>query len=261
MSGTVDGPPPLEPFDIDGAFSDQEEELAATLARGRRITRQPGIVGDATEGGWRAMLCDFLPGRYGVVSGKVVDSHGHQSEQTDLIVHDTYYSPLMFAIGDDNFVPAESVYAVFEIKQTLNKEHLDAAARKAESVRRLHRTSADIPNQFGVCISKDLSRFPILAGILTSESEWTVPFDDILRGHLEEQTPDRAIDFGCALGAGAFDTEREPLVSDRAVLALSSSVPGRALSFFAMHLLHRLQQLGTVGAIDYEAYAAPIVSD
>ena len=250
---------PLEPFDIEGAFASQESMLSATLQSGRSITRQPGIVGDATEDGWKEMLRNFLPGRYGVDSGKVIDSQGHQSEQIDIIVYDTFYSPLMFRIGDDIFVPAESVYAVFEVKQTLNKEHLDAAAKKAESVRRLHRTSVEIPNQFGTKISKKLSHFPVLAGLLTSESEWRLPFRDVLSRHLNQQTPSRAIDFGCALGAGAFDTERELDVSDRSLLDVSTSVPERALSFFAMRLLHRLQQLGTVGAINYEAYAAPIV--
>lgn len=260
----TDGPdslPPLEQFNIEAAFADQEEEMASTLRRGRRITKQPGIVGDATEAGWKAMLCNFLPGRYGVVSGKVVDSKGHQSEQIDVIVHDTFYSPLMFTIGADRFVPVESVYAVFEIKQTLNKGHLDAAAQKAESVRRLYRTSAEIPNHFDIGVSKDLSRFPILAGLLTSESEWAVPFDDILRAHLELQSPDQAVDLGCALGAGAFDAGRERLVTDRSLTDLATSIPTRALSFFAIRLLHRLQQLGTVGAIDYEAYVAPIISD
>lgn len=261
MTESAEEHSPLEPFDIEEAFADQEDELSAALKRGRHITKQPTIVGDATEGGWRDMLCDFLPGRYGVVSGKVVDSQGSQSEQIDVIVHDTYYSPLIFSIGDDKFVPAESVYAVFEVKQTLDKEHLEAAAEKAESVRRLFRTSAEIPNHFGIGASKDLSRFPILAGLLTSESKWAVPFDDVLRGHLEQQTPVQALDLGCALGAGAFDAEREPLVTDRSLTDLHTGVQGRALSFFAMRLLHRLQQLGTVGAIDYEAYAQPIVSD
>jgi hypothetical protein len=261
MTDSGDERAQLEPFDIEEAFADQEAELSAALRRGRRITKQPTIVGDATEGGWRDMLCDFLPGRYGVVSGKVVDSGGSQSEQTDVIVHDTYYSPLIFSIGDDKFVPVESVYAVFEVKQTLDKEHLDAAAKKAQSVRRLHRTSANIPNQFGKEIRKDLSRFPILAGLLTSESEWVVPFDEVLRVNLEQQSAEQAIDFGCSLGAGAFDAERKPLVTDRSLVDLRTSVAGRALSFFAMRLLHRLQQLGTVGAIDYEAYAKPIVSD
>ena len=261
MSDCTDGLSPLERFDLEGAFADQEKQLAATLARGRHITDQPGIIGDATEGGWKGMLVDFLPGRYGVNSGKVIDSQGHQSEQIDLIIHDTYYSPLMFSIGNARFVPVESVYAVLEVKQTLNKSTLAYAARKAESVRCLHRTSAQIPNQFGTEITKDLDKFPILAGILTSESDWRVPFKNTLWGHLGGQSVQQAIDIGCALGAGAFDTQRELLLTDRALLDITTSVPERALSFFAIRLLHRLQQLGTVGAIDYEAYAAPIVAD
>ena len=261
MSDCPDGLPPLERFDLEGAFADQERQLEATLARGRHITNQPGIVGDATEDGWKDMLGNFLPGRYGVDSGKVIDSQGCQSEQIDIIIHDTYYSPLMFSIGDAKFVPIESVYAVLEVKQTLNKGTLDYAAQKAESVRRLHRTSTLIPNQFGKAITKALDEFPILAGILTSKSDWGRPFDATLRSHLADQPPQRAIDIGCALGAGAFDTQREPLVTDRTLLGMTTSGPERALSYFAIRLLYRLQQLGTVGAIDYEAYASHIVAD
>ena len=260
MSDCPDRLPPLERFDLEEAFADQEKQLAATLTRGRRITDQPGIVGNATEDGWKDMLVGFLPGRYGVVSGKVIDSQGHQSEQIDLIIRDTYYSPLMFSIGDASFVPVESVYAVVEVKQTLDKGNLDYAAQKAESVRRLHRTSTLIPNQFGKAITKDLGEFPILAGILAAESGWRLPFEDTLRGHLERQSPRRVIDIGCALGAGAFDTQREPLADGRALSGLTISDPERALSYLAIRLLHRLQQLGTVGAIDYEAYTSHIVS-
>ena len=202
----------------------------------------------------------FCPDRYGVDSGKVIDSQGHQSEQIDIVIHDTYYSPLMFSIGDAKFVPVESVYAVLEVRQSLNKGNLDYAAQKAESVRRLHRTSTLIPNQFGKAITKDLDEFPILAGILASASDWRRPFGDTLRSHLAGQPPRRVIDIGCALGAGAFDTEREPLVTDRALVGLTISVPERALGSFAIRLLHRLQQLGTVGAIDYDAYASHIVA-
>lgn len=260
MSDGLDRLPPLERFDLEGAFADQEKQLAATLARGRHITDQPGIVGDATEAGWKDMLGDFLPGRYRVDSGKVIDSQGHQSEQIDIIIHDNYYSPLMFSIGDARFVPVESVYAVLEVRQTLNKANLDYAAQKAESVRRLHRTSTLIPNQFGKAITKDLDRSPILAGILTSKSDWRPPFDNTLRSHLAGQPPQRTIDIGCALSAGAFDTQRRPLVTDRALLRITSSGPERALSYFVIRLLHRLQQLGTVGAIDYETYASHMIA-
>jgi len=97
-----------------------------------------------------------------------------------------------------------------------------------------------------------------LAGILTAESAWSLPFDDTLRSHLAHQSPQRTIDIGCALGAGAFDTQREPVITDRALIGVTTSGPERTLSYFAIRLLHRLQQLGTVGAIDYEAYASHI---
>jgi len=262
MSEATSNAPPLEAFDLHGAYAAKEKELAARLGLGGQLTDHGTIVGTGTEHGWYGFLTGFLPRRYGVATGKVVDSRGHQSEQVDLIVYDAFYSPLLFIVGDATFVPAESVYAVFEVKQVLNKEHLDAAAAKAESVRRLYRTSALIPNQFGKKdLRKDLNDLPILAGILTSGSQWKTPYHDVLHSHLKVQSLDRSIDLGCALGNGSFDTERDLVSAGRALRELSVSVAGRSLSYFTMRLLHKLQQLGTVGAIDYKAYAEPLTED
>jgi hypothetical protein len=41
------------------------------------------------------------------------------------------------------YIPAESVYAVFEVKQDV-KGNIDYAAQKVESVRRLKRTSIEM---------------------------------------------------------------------------------------------------------------------
>ena len=255
---TMPEPEPLEAFDLQRAFEARELQLATTLGMGAALTDHGPLVGTGTEHGWYGVLCRFLPGRYGLTTGKVVDSAGYQSEQIDLIIYDAFYSPLLFTVANATFVPAESVYAVFEVKQTLNKPHLDDAGEKAESVRRLHRTSALIPNQFGHQIRKDLDTMPILGGILASGSDWAIPFDENLRKHLSAQERDATIDMGCALGAGAFDTERRTISEGRGLLELSVSVPNRSLSYFMMRLLHRLQQLGTVAAIDYEAYGRPL---
>ncbi len=262
MTEPTYGATPLEAFDLLGAYAAKERELSARLGLGGQLTDHGTIVGTGTEHGWSGFLTGFLPRRYGVATGKVVDSRGHQSEQVDLIVYDAFYSPLLFVVGDATFVPAESVYAVFEVKQTLNKDHLDAAASKAESVRRLHRTSALIPNQLGKTdLRKDLNDLPILAGILTSGSQWSTPYYDVLRTHLEAQSLIRTIDLGCALGDGSFDTDRDRVSTGRGLRELSVSIPDRSLSYFTMRLLHKLQQLGTVGAIDYEAYAEPLTED
>lgn len=253
--------PALEIFDIAGAFAAREHQLATTVGMGAALTEHGTLVGTGTEHGWYGLLHGSLPGRYGVATGKVVDSLGRQSQQIDLIIFDTFYSPLLFTLGDATFVPAESVYGVFEVKQVLDKVNLDAAADKVESVRRLHRTSALIPNQFGKEIRKDLDSMPILGGILASRSDWKAPFDKILEKHLRDQEPTRTIDIGSALGKGSFDTERIVSSDGRRLLDISTSSPDRSLSYFMMRLLHRLQQVGTVGAIDYQAYMDPLIAD
>ena len=86
-----------------------------------------------------------------------------------------------------------------------------------------------------------------------------MPYLDRLRSLVAAQSPTRSIDLGCALGAGSFDVERDAVSAGRHVLDLSVSAPDRSLSYFTMRLLHKLQQLGTVGAIDYEAYAEPLL--
>jgi len=71
-------------------------------------------------------------------------------------------------IGYVLYVPAESVYAVFDVKQDMRRPHIVAAAEKAESVRRLKRTSVPVPFAAGTYKAKPL--FEIVAGILCLES-------------------------------------------------------------------------------------------
>jgi hypothetical protein len=49
-----------------------------------------------------------------------VDSLGNFSQQIDVVVFDRQYSPFIFDFREQQIVPAESVYAVFEAKQTIN---------------------------------------------------------------------------------------------------------------------------------------------
>jgi hypothetical protein len=67
-------------------------------------------------------------------------------------------------------VPAESVYAVFEAKQSINLNEVRYAQSKVASVRRLYRTSLPIPYAGGTYAPKAPSE--ILGGILTFESDW-----------------------------------------------------------------------------------------
>lgn len=109
--------------------------------RGDRLIHHEGEKGAASEEGWRQMLADYLPKRYCVAKAFVIDSLGQQSQQLDLVIHDRQFSPFWFNQDKALYIPAESVYAVFEVKQTLDKSTVRYAGKKAASVRNLHRTS------------------------------------------------------------------------------------------------------------------------
>ena len=106
-------------------------------------------------------------------------SEGHQSEQIDVVIHDQHFSPLLFEVGNARFIPAESVYAAFEVKQHLDKGNVDYAADKIATVRALHRTTAPVPHAGGMY--DPITPRRIIGGVLTRRSDWSPPFGEPFR--------------------------------------------------------------------------------
>ena len=75
----------------------------------------------------------------------VIDSTDTTSQQLDIVIYDRQYTPLIINQDGTLVIPAESVYAVFEAKQSIDASQVDYAAKKIASVRALHRTSLPIP--------------------------------------------------------------------------------------------------------------------
>lgn len=235
-----------ERFDLHRVYIGQQEGLRNLLETGRAAATHPVAKGDGSELHWRDMLEKFLPNRYQVSKGFVIDSHGTRSEQIDAIIHDRVFSPLLWKEGDYTYVPAESVYAVFEVRQDHSPDNIKYAAQKAASVRRRFRTQAEFGWLRGP-EKKDL--FTPLAGLLTVDSIWNPAFGDAFYDVLGNLRGDERLDLGCALKQGSWDLKPKQDPRDAHL-----SLPETALISFCMHLLNRLQPLGTVGAIDYLAY-------
>lgn len=113
----------------------------------------PTDKGANSEKNWIQWFKDYLPKRYKAAKATVIDSRGNTSDQIDIVLYDAQYSYLAFSQNEILYLPAESVYAVFEVKQDLSKAHMEYAGKKAESVRNLYRTSAAIPHA-AECISR-----------------------------------------------------------------------------------------------------------
>ncbi|QPQ88807.1 hypothetical protein I6H08_37630 (plasmid) [Burkholderia gladioli] len=223
------------------------KDIQSRLSIARMSFGHPGTKGDATEGVWLELLEKYLPARYQAIKAHVVDSNGKFSQQMDVVVFDRQYSPFIFRFGDEVIIPAESVYAVFEAKQSANAAMVKYAQEKIASVRALHRTSLPIPHAGGVYPAKQL--FPILGGLLTLESEWSPALGPSFEKALQEDTADGRLDIGCVAAHGHF-------FLDRGATDYSFVTENKPATAFLFKLIAMLQFSGTVPMIDIEAYAS-----
>lgn len=225
-------------------FGTLQQEMIAK-AKFSEILNHPSDKGDNSENNWIDWFKEYLPQRYKAAKASVIDCEGNISDQIDVVLYDAQYSYLAFHHNDVLYIPAESVYAVFEVKPCLNKQHMEYAGAKAESVRKLHRTSAPIPYAGGTYSPKLPHR--ILAGILSNNSSWKDPFGEPFRKCLFGYSKLQQLDCGCVLTAGAYFFNYE----SSQLLKCSGD---ESLVFFFLKLLILLQKMGTVPAINLEEY-------
>jgi hypothetical protein len=229
-----------------GLHADIERRLQTV----RGSVGHPGTKGDASEGVWLELLQTYLPKRYQAAKAHVVDSKGEFSQQIDVVVFDRQYSPFIFLYQGITIVPAESVYAVFEAKQSINAGEVDYAQAKVASVRRLHRTSLPIPYAKGTYPPKPL--IPILGGLLTFESDWSPAFGEPIERALTDGDVEGRLDLGCVAAHGHF-------VLDSQSGRYRVTVEGKPATAFLFNLISMLQFSGTVPMIDVQAYAKWLV--
>lgn len=222
------------------------DDIQQRLERSRKSFGHTGTKGDASENVWLELLQTYLPQRYQAAKAHVVDSKGTFSDQIDVVVFDRQYSPFIFQCEGQKIIPAESVYGVFEAKQSINADQIKYAHEKVRSVRRLHRTSLPIPHAGGTYPAKPL--IPILGGILTFESDWKPAFGQPMNDALKADISEGRLDLGCVAAHGYFSMDTK----DGAYKTFSGGKPATA---FLFKLISQLQFAGTVPMIDIQAYA------
>ncbi len=212
----------------------------------RKSFGHPGTKGNASEKVWLQLLQTYLPQRYQAATAHVVDSLGVFSDQIDVVVFDRQYSPFIFHYEGQTIIPAESVYAIFEAKQSINADQVKYAQDKVASVRRLHRTSLPIPHAGGQYPAKPL--IPILGGILTFDSDWSPPCGAPLKAALAKGDATGRLDTGCIAACGHFQLNPASGMYD-------ITLEGKPATTFLFKLISQLQFSGTVPMIDVQAYA------
>lgn len=260
--------------DLKELFHGLQEQMQTSLNVNRTFIEHPSSKGDATEHHWINFLRTYRPDRYKVDKAIVIDSTGNVSEQMDIVIYDAIYTPFIFKQDDFMYIPAESVYAVFEVKQDV-KGHIEYAAQKVESVRKLKRTSIGMVASGRNTIARPLTK--IIGGILTTTSSYIG--NDTVKKQLKELAGLQTLDLGCLCDTGSFyvdynetvpegidptnnvnDNRRyiEQVYNSREINEIKFSDKDVSLFTFFLQLVSYLKSIGTVPAIDINAYLKAI---
>ncbi len=245
-----DGPagPESGQIDLTEVFQRVQQEMLAQIAVGR-LFEHASAAGTATEHHWLDLFSSAIS--LSATASALRLHHrladGSRSRQIDIAIFDNLYSPLLFPHPSGFHIPAESVYAVFEVKPTFSRQWLQDAAEKAASVRGLHRTS--VPVIAGGTKRSAIRPKPILAGLLATGSVWN---PETFAANLTRALAslDNPLDLGCSLDHGAFEYNRSLRISDK----------DESLIFFVIRLLERLRAMGTAPAADLMLYARALRS-
>lgn len=221
-------------IDIKKLFNALDDEMRQRLSSKIDEIYHPTAKGSETELNWIGLLRNYLPERYSVDSGFVVDFEGNISDQIDIIIYDRHFTPFIFRGENVVYIPAEGVYAVFEIKPKLSKANYDYAVEKLKSVQGLKRTSASFAHILGRD-KKEL--FDVVGGILTKENGSQSVYENLEIGS------DLAIVLCLDCGIKVVGKESILVQDEEPILA-----------FFLLKLIEYLRQLGSVPAIDVDKY-------
>jgi len=210
-------------INIEKLFNALDEEMRQKLSSKIDEIYHPTAKGSESELNWIGLLRSYLPERYSVDSGFIVDHEGNISEQIDIIVYDRHFTP----------------FIVFEVRPKLSKSNYEYAAKKHKSVKELKRTSASFTHILG---TDKKVLFNIIGGILTKENGSQNIYENLKLGS------DLAIVL--CLDSGV------KVIGDKAILVQDKEP---ILAFFLLKLIEQLRLLGSVPALEVDKYLSFVV--
>ncbi|MEW6493468.1 MAG: DUF6602 domain-containing protein [Cyanobacteriota bacterium] len=101
------------------------------------LFQHQGLKGEGNEIILRELLKNFIPKKYSIGTGVVIDRKGNQSRQCDIIIYDNFLYPSFLSLSTVHLFPVEIVYATIEVKTTLNTKSAKEALENIASVRKL----------------------------------------------------------------------------------------------------------------------------
>lgn len=181
-----------------------------------KLIEHQGEKGQQNELSLARIIENFIPTRFGVGTGLVIDADGNYSSQTDIIIFNRSDEPALMAQSGQVLFPVENVRACIEVKTSASSDEISDAAEKFESVRRLN--------------SRRPERVPVFAFLGYNAKTSAVALSSNFRSTRTDGQPDIACVLGEALVAGkhsAIHVDSESAEFVTGVTQLHSQESGR----------------------------------
>ncbi|WP_318446630.1 DUF6602 domain-containing protein [Photobacterium leiognathi] len=118
-------------------FSAVTRSLESEVFLINSLSTHQGVKGAANEQALINILERFLPKKYSIGTGIIIDRLGNQSKQCDIVIYDGFNYPEIFGQTPIKFFPIDFVYAVIEVKTTLDQKKMLEACENIKSVKSL----------------------------------------------------------------------------------------------------------------------------
>lgn len=213
----------------------------------KRATEDPGTAGDQGEENWAALLRDWLPRNYEVVTkGRIISQEGDTSPQIDVLVLKGSYPRKML---NKKLYLAAGVAAAFECKTTLKASHIADALETCAKIKSFYRPRTGTP-------FKELHS-PLVYGLLAHSHSWkgerSTPEENIKQKLIESDVefvghPLQQLDILCVADLAAWTSSMTTFIGPRQIPDWSSMAPiygdsGSATSAYIGHSYSHEQQV------------------
>jgi hypothetical protein len=123
-------------------FDGVSKKLKIDFEEQAKLLGHPGEVGSGRENVLKNILVKYLPKRYGVDSGFVIDALGNKSEQIDIVIYEADYTPVFEIVDGKKFFPCETVVTVGQVRTGIgSREAMQECLGNINSVKRLDRSN------------------------------------------------------------------------------------------------------------------------
>jgi hypothetical protein len=193
-----------------------EQKLLLLSSSERRMNIDNYDSGPGIEDILREELSELCPKRYSIRAGTIDDRKGRTAGDFEIVItNDIWFTSIKAGATKTSrkiHFPIEAVYAIIEVKQTLNFKSLDQAMEKLVTCHRLYRPSSEgsriVENEIIPTRSlPDVVKNPLFSAILATDLGRGISIDDIAKGFaaicqtLERDEFVRAL---CILGQGTI---------------------------------------------------------